>query len=146
MVLIIARHKALLHIDCVAASVLCAGQVWHSLPVQWKCSESWRGSTTQEMPTGTLSPWSTLICRYLNSIYDWFDLWKKHFWGLFSYHKEVEACVRVCFFSVAASFSMLVIVSGLWLGTAEPWWPHVPNVWWKNYLLSRPGHRLSHFY
>lgn len=147
----VAATRHFCNINSVAAAVLCAVQVWRFLPVQWKSSGSQRGSTTQEMPTGTLSPWSTLICRYSNSTHDLLDMWVGFCFGFFLPQRKSELVCGECFISVAASFflsscSMLVIVSGLWLGTAEPWWPHVPNVWWKNHLLPRPGHRLSHFY
>lgn len=57
--------RGLFHIDnSIAAAVLCAVQVWSSLHAQWKSSGSQRESTTQEMPTGTSSPWCTQICRY----------------------------------------------------------------------------------
>lgn len=48
--------------------------------------------------------------------------------------------------ATSSSYLLLVVVSGLWLGTAEPRWPHVPNIRRKDHPLPRLRHRLSHFY
>lgn len=113
----VAATRHFCNINSVAAAVLCAVQVWRFLPVQWKSSGSQRGLTTQEMPTGTLSPWSTLICRYSNSMHDLLDKWVV-FCFVYLPQRKSELVCGECFISVAASFflsscSMLVIVSGL---------------------------------
>lgn len=100
----VAATRHFCNINSVAAAVLCAVQVWHFLPVQWKSSGSQRGSTTQEMPTGTLSPWYTLICRYSNSTHDLLDMWVV---GFFFTTEEVGAGVWWMFyFSCCLFFSL----------------------------------------
>lgn len=104
----VAATRHFCNINSVAAAVLCAVQVWRFLPVQWKSSGSQRGSTTQEMPTGTLSPWYTLICRYSNSTHDLLDMWVVVLFVFYHRGSQSWCVVNVLFQLLPLFFSQVV--------------------------------------